>query len=250
MDDLAEIERMSADEIKEGLLEWLTVLNKDEHYQRKSLVYKSTYDSRNLLNGRCAKWNQFGRRNISPYVRAELALRLEEVIKVRARANLRLADGGDRKSENIKNQGCPKSDKVENPVNTNKELAKIAGVGHDTIHKVEVIENDDTEEGKNGDEMKSNKIVNINNRYKNKGITFLDDMTFSDLLQAWCYLSRYMFDLTENKTSCHSMFQDRKSNLKCRAEFRAFLKYWHEYAEKTIPDDVKITIKEVEGNEK
>ncbi|MPM13370.1 hypothetical protein SDC9_59727 [bioreactor metagenome] len=98
--------------------------------------------------------------------------------------------------------------------------------------------------------MKSNKIVKVNNKYQNKGITFSDDTTFSDLLQAWCYLSRYMFDLIENKASCHSMFQDRKSNLKCRAELKAFLKYWYEYAEKTIPDDIKITIKEVEGNEK
>lgn len=93
--------------------------------------------------------------------------------------------------------------------------------------------------------MKKSIVVKINNEQKNKGITFSDDATFRDLLQAWCYLSRYMFDLTENKTSCHSMLQDRKSNLKCRAEFKAFLKYWHEYAEKTIPDDVKITIKEL-----
>ncbi|MPM13371.1 hypothetical protein SDC9_59728 [bioreactor metagenome] len=55
MDDLAEIERKSATEAKEGLLEWLTLLSRDEHYQRKSLVHKSTHDNRNLLNGRCIK---------------------------------------------------------------------------------------------------------------------------------------------------------------------------------------------------
>lgn len=98
--------------------------------------------------------------------------------------------------------------------------------------------------------MKSNKIVKVNNKYQNKGITFSDDTTFSDLLQAWCYLSRFMFDLIENKTSYRLIFMDKKSNLKCGAEFKAFFKYWHEYAEKTIPDDVKITIREVEENEK
>ncbi|MPM31114.1 hypothetical protein SDC9_77667 [bioreactor metagenome] len=95
--------------------------------------------------------------------------------------------------------------------------------------------------------MKSNTTVKINNKLKNKGITISDGATFSDLLQAWCYLSRFMFDLIENKAS-YSL--DEIARVKAKAEFKAFLKYWYEYAEKTIPDDIKITIKEVEGNEK
>lgn len=99
--------------------------------------------------------------------------------------------------------------------------------------------------------MKSNKFVKINNRNKNKGITFSDDMTFKDLLQSWLYLSRFMFDLIEGKAANYCLIpQDEKMKLRGAAEFKAFLKYWHEYAEKTIPDDVKITIREVEGNEK
>ena len=38
-------------------------------------------------------------------------------------------------------QGQEPLQKSVNPVNTQKELAKIAGVSHDTIHKVEVIKN-------------------------------------------------------------------------------------------------------------
>lgn len=73
--------------------------------------------------------NQFGRRNLPAHERARLALRLKPVIAEKAEQNLHLAEG----------QGCQKSDKV-NPVDTKKELAKLAGVSHDTIAKVEKIE--------------------------------------------------------------------------------------------------------------
>jgi hypothetical protein len=73
--------------------------------------------------------NQIGRRNLPTYVKAQLALRLKPVIAEQAEKNLHLSDG----------KGCPKSDKVK-PIDTKKELARIAGVSHDTIHKVEVIE--------------------------------------------------------------------------------------------------------------
>lgn len=72
--------------------------------------------------------NQLGRRNISLFVRAELALKLKPVIAEKAEKNLHLAEG----------KGCQKSDKV-NAIDTKKELAKVANVSHDTIHKVEVI---------------------------------------------------------------------------------------------------------------
>lgn len=73
--------------------------------------------------------NQFGRRNLSKYDRSILALRLKPVIAERAKENLHLSDG----------KGCQKSDKVK-PVDTKKEVAKLAGVSHDTIHRVETIE--------------------------------------------------------------------------------------------------------------
>lgn len=73
--------------------------------------------------------NQFGRRNLPAHERARLALRLKQVIAEKAEQNLHLSDG----------KGCQKSDKVK-PIDTKKELAKVAGVSHDTIAKVERIE--------------------------------------------------------------------------------------------------------------
>jgi predicted methyltransferase len=74
--------------------------------------------------------NQFGRRNLSAYVRTQLALRLEETIAKRAKENVRKGGGsGD--------SGRQKSD---NPIDTKKEVAKAANVSHDTVAKVKRIE--------------------------------------------------------------------------------------------------------------
>jgi 16S rRNA G966 N2-methylase RsmD len=72
--------------------------------------------------------NQFGRRNLSAYVRTQLALRLEETIAKRAKSN-----------QGTRNDICQKSDKSA-PIDTKKEVAKIASVSHDTVAKVKVIE--------------------------------------------------------------------------------------------------------------
>ena len=69
--------------------------------------------------------NQFGRRNLSAYDRSVLALKLKPLIAEQGKQN-----------ESKGGQGCQISDKVD----TKKELAKVAGVSHDTIHKVEKIE--------------------------------------------------------------------------------------------------------------
>jgi hypothetical protein len=100
--------------------------------------------------------------------------------------------------------------------------------------------------------MKNTKIIQINNKLKNKGISFPDDMSFADLLQSWNYLSRFMFDLIENKATIYCLIpQDEKTNSRSAAEFKAFLKFWYEYAERTIPDDdIKIVVKGLYRNEK
>ena len=74
--------------------------------------------------------NQFGRRNLSLFERARLALELKPIIADRAKDNLRIA-------AEMTNTGLQTSVKA---VNTQKELADIAGVSHDTISKVEKIE--------------------------------------------------------------------------------------------------------------
>lgn len=79
--------------------------------------------------------NQFGRRNLPIHERARLALRLKPAISERAKEN-------ERKGAEITNTGSQKSVNPINKVDTQKELAKIAGVSHDTIAKVEKIENE------------------------------------------------------------------------------------------------------------
>lgn len=77
--------------------------------------------------------NQFGRRNLPAHERARLALRLKPVIAEKAKENLVTHTSNGY-------QGCQKSDKAE--IDTKQELAKVAGVSHDTISKVERIEED------------------------------------------------------------------------------------------------------------
>ena len=72
--------------------------------------------------------NQFGRRNLSAYDRSILALKLKPMIAERAK---------ERQSQAGRGEVVQKSAQAK----TREELAKIAGVSHDTIHKVEVIKN-------------------------------------------------------------------------------------------------------------
>jgi hypothetical protein len=81
--------------------------------------------------------NQFGRRNLSVYQRAELSLKLEPLLKAKGKENLS-AGGGDKKSEAYKS-GSPNSAKAISPIDRREELAQAAGVSHDTIGKVRKI---------------------------------------------------------------------------------------------------------------
>jgi len=71
--------------------------------------------------------NQFGRRNLSAYVRTQLALRLEEAIKRRSQQGKR-------------NDLSPISGKSPAGLDTHREVAKVASVGHDTVAKVKKID--------------------------------------------------------------------------------------------------------------
>ncbi len=72
--------------------------------------------------------NQFGRRNLNAYARTKLVLRLEATIAERAKA----------KQE--KSGGPLPQKSAEPPIETREELAKLAGVSHDTVSKVKKIE--------------------------------------------------------------------------------------------------------------
>jgi hypothetical protein len=83
--------------------------------------------------------NQFGRRNIAPYQRTKLALRLEEVIAARAKANQKGGQGGVL---------LPQNSAEASHVETREEIAKLAGVSRDTVDKVKQIEKKATPEVK------------------------------------------------------------------------------------------------------
>lgn len=105
--------------------------NRFEIAQRHELEYETVdiqFESRDDAKAWIIQ-NQFGRRNLSNYDRSLLALKLKPIIAKKAEQNLHLAGG----------KGCQKSDKVKS-IDTKKQLATIAGVSHDTIHKVEKIE--------------------------------------------------------------------------------------------------------------
>lgn len=76
--------------------------------------------------------NQLARRNMDTYPRTALTLQLEPLYK--AEAKRRMAAGG-----NSSEVGRQKSD---NPIRTDEQLAKLAGVSRDTWRKVKVIENE------------------------------------------------------------------------------------------------------------
>jgi hypothetical protein len=65
-----------------------------------------------------------------------LVLKLEPLLRVKGKENQSQGGGGGK-------AGCQKSDK---PVDTKKELARTAGVSHDTIAKGKVIESRVSEE--------------------------------------------------------------------------------------------------------
>ena len=131
--------------VKEGcrdaLILWGNTLidghNRYEICTKHNIPFKTVehnFDSRQAV----IEWiilNQFGRRNLPAHERARLALRLKPVIAERAK---------EKQAEYYGNQYesglSQKSVKVQKPIDTQKEIAKVAGVSHDTIAKVETIE--------------------------------------------------------------------------------------------------------------
>lgn len=136
-------ENCLAEGIREAILTWngfiidghnryeiATKWNLD--YQTKSKHFKDEEEVKEWMI-----LNQFGRRNLSNYQRSVLALQLEEVFKEKAKEN-----------QGSRIDICQKSDKSITPIDTKKELAKVANVSHDTIAKVKVIEEKAPEEVK------------------------------------------------------------------------------------------------------
>lgn len=88
--------------------------------------------------------NQFGRRNLAAYTRAELALKLEPLFAKRAKAN-----------QGARNDIRQKSDRSESK-ESKRELAKVSGLSHDTIAKAKLIDQHADDETKH--KLRTNKV--------------------------------------------------------------------------------------------
>ena len=82
--------------------------------------------------------NQFGRRNLNNYQRSVLALSMEELFKEKAKENMSAAGKAYSPKEGKQNSADLSTEKP--PIETRKELAKLANVSHDTIMRVKKIE--------------------------------------------------------------------------------------------------------------
>ena len=137
-------ENLLRDGCREALVAWEGTLvdghNRYEICTRLNIPYRTEemqFDDRDAV----LSWiisNQLGRRNLTLYDRTRLVLRQEDVIQARAK-----------RKENIRKS--TKQETAESPlpaITTRDELAKLAGVSHDTVAKVKVIEAKATEEQK------------------------------------------------------------------------------------------------------
>lgn len=92
---------------------------------------------------------ELGRRNLSPIQRIAVAEKYRPIYEKQAREN-KQATGGDRRSENFKNnQGSQNSSKVENKIDVRAKLAETANVSTDTYSKGKKILDSDNNEVKN-----------------------------------------------------------------------------------------------------
>ena len=95
------------------------------------------FDSRNDAIEWIIK-NQFGRRNVPLHERARLALRLKSVIAEKAKSNKQ--EAANKMNLIVGNNVSAEICENVLPIDTREEIAKAAGVSHDTIAKVEKIE--------------------------------------------------------------------------------------------------------------
>jgi|GEM_PF-2474985 len=82
--------------------------------------------------------NQLGRRNLQPFQRVEIVLGLEELYRGQAKERQSMA-GGDKRSEQAKSLVLTSAQAIQEKGKTRDKLAKLAGVGRDSVTKGKVI---------------------------------------------------------------------------------------------------------------
>jgi hypothetical protein len=141
-DEIAQLEaNIIQDGCRDPLVTWQdTIIDGHNRYaicQKHGLHFK-TVTMEFIDRSHAKEWiirNQFGRRNLPPYVRVTLALELESTIAARAE---------DRMKAGVK----PDPSQISEQGKTGEQIAAIAGVSHDTVAKVKTIKAKASEETK------------------------------------------------------------------------------------------------------
>ena len=139
-------ENLAEEGCRDSLITWNnTIIDGHNRYEicMKNIIPFSIKEMNFDNRQEAIEWiikNQFGRRNLPAYERAKLALRLEPIIRDKAKERQ-----GSRNDLNITQKSAESKPKRNE---SRDELAKIAGVSHDTIEKVKFIEREATEEQK------------------------------------------------------------------------------------------------------
>jgi hypothetical protein len=138
-DELSQLEaNILRDGCRDPLVVWGDILidghNRHEICTRNGLPFETVemvFDDRS----HAIEWvirNQFGRRNLPPYIRTKLVLVLEDTIAKRSQQGKR--------TDLPQNDNLLQKSAKSQPLDTRAEIAAIAGVSHDTVAKVKKIE--------------------------------------------------------------------------------------------------------------
>lgn len=156
--------------------------------------------------------NQFGRRNLSPAQRCELAMKLKTRIQEQAKENQ-----GGFKGNQYKIGSRQNSDK-DQKIDTYDELAKIAGVSSDTIRKTEKILKKGTPEqierarkGGKGNSVNAvhNEIVGKKETTKHEAVDNSSQVPVSRFKASESFLQ----ELAGVKSKCEQMTKEEKALL-------------------------------------
>lgn len=179
--------------------------------------------------------NQFGRRNLSIYDRSILALKLEGLFKKKAKQNqgvrtdlCQISDKSYRKEN-----GSQISEKVIkneiNPIDTKKEIAKIAGTSHDTIAKVKKIEEKAPGEVK---EKIKNGEMSINQAYGYaKTYEYLENEIKDEIPKKKTEKEQYIeqeFRKIEEETAIQKNIHNAIYKILCTDISKEYLEVWYE----------------------
>lgn len=123
---------------------WQTAYNSDP--DRAPDIVEKTFKDRDDARAWIIR-NQLGRRNLTDAQRVQLALMLEPELRKQAKENQQIRKGKQRGTS------CQKSDNLRNEhgmlvetVDVKREIAKAAGVSHDTVAKVSKVLSNGTPE--------------------------------------------------------------------------------------------------------